>query len=110
MRYNDEVVFVKKLTKDFYDADSSLWISGEEERKNIQANVTDVGTTQTVEIFGDIQQGAKVIRLMPLEQVPIFDHIEIESKAYKLIKQKQPASRSTLIVKEVTLNGERATN
>lgn len=105
MRYNDEITFVIKLTKDVYDTVTALWIPGDTKRKTVVANVTDLGLVQSVEIFGDIQQCAKVIRLQPLDTMPAFDQIEFEGKAYELATHKQPAGRNTLIVREAVQNG-----
>lgn len=110
MRYNDEIAFVIKLTKDVYDTDIGDWIHGETDRKTVCANVTDIGLVRSIEIFGDIQQGAKVIRLQPLETMPAFDQIEFEGRVYELATHKQPAGRNTLIVKEVVQNGQRVSS
>lgn len=110
MRYDDEITFVIKLTKDVYDTVTALWIPGDTKKKIVQANVTDLGLVRSVEIFGDIQQGSKVIRLQPLETMPIFEQIEFEGRVYELATHKQPAGRNTLIVKEVARDGPRNTN
>lgn len=110
MRYNDEITFVIKLTKDVYDTVTAVWVPGDTKRKIVQANVTDIGLVRSIEIFGDIQQGAKVIRLQPLETMPAFDQIEFEGRVYELATHKEPAGRNTLIVKEVVQNGQRVSS
>ncbi|MEB8400912.1 hypothetical protein NGG61_13370 [Enterococcus casseliflavus] len=110
MRYNDEITFVIQRTRDVYDPDTGNWIPGTTEKKTVCANVTDLGLVRSVEIFGDIQQGAKVIRLQPLATMPTFEQIEFEGRIYELATHKQPAGRNTLIVKEVVQNGSRVSS
>lgn len=107
MRYIDEVIFVKASEESKYDPNLGEWVDGESQRTITLANVTDVGTDRLVTIFGDIKQGAKVIRLQPLFVVPEWDRIEIESKTYQLTTDRLPLNRTTLIVEEVKVDGQK---
>lgn len=101
MRYTDEVIFVRESADSHYDPDSGEWMDDEPQRILTLANVTDLGTERSVKIFGDIRQGAKVIRTVPLFSLPEFDFIEIDGKSYKEVTVREPAGRHSLIVQEV---------
>ncbi|MBO0456288.1 hypothetical protein JZO77_05990 [Enterococcus hulanensis] len=105
MRYTNEITFVKESPKSHYDPESGEWIKDEPKRSATIANVTDLGTERRVKIFGDIRQGAKVIRTLPLFSLPEFDYIEFESKTYKEITVRNPSGRNSLIVQEVSVDG-----
>ncbi len=66
MRYLETVTFVKESSGTHYDPDKGEWIESEPIKKTFSANVTDIGTERSAKIFGDIKQGAKVMRMMPL--------------------------------------------
>lgn len=107
MRYTDEITFVKESSESHYDPESGEWIEDEPERTKRLANVTDMGTDRSVKVFGDIREGAKVIRTMPLFSVPEFDVVEIEGKTYKESTVRNPLGRNSLIVQEVVPDGEK---
>ncbi|MFB5454905.1 hypothetical protein ACE40W_05255 [Enterococcus avium] len=101
MRYTDEITFVKESSESHYDPESGEWVDGEAKRTVTDANVTDLGTERSVKVFGDVREGAKVIRTMPLFSLPEFDHIEIDSKTFKETTVRNPSGRHSLIVQEV---------
>lgn len=101
MRYTDEITFVKESSESHYDPESGEWINGEPVQTSALVNVTDLGTERSVKVFGDIRQGAKVIRTMPLFSLPEFDHIEIDGKTFKETTARNPSGRHSLIVQEV---------
>ncbi|MDT2478700.1 hypothetical protein P7D59_07165 [Enterococcus avium] len=101
MRYTDEITFVKESSESHYDPESGEWINGEPVQTSALVNVTDLGTDRSVKVFGDIRQGAKVIRTMPLFSLPEFDHIEIDGKTFKETTARNPSGRHSLIVQEV---------
>lgn len=105
MRYTDEITFVKESSESHYDPDLGEWVENEPNRKDALVNVTDLGTDRSVKVFGDIRQGAKVIRTMPLFSLPEFDHIEIDGKTFKETTARNPSGRHSLIVQEVASSG-----
>ncbi|HFC9134924.1 TPA: hypothetical protein QFC14_002527 [Enterococcus faecium] len=104
MRFTDEIIFVKRSSDSKYDPDVGEWVEGKPERTRTEANVTDIGTDRSVTIFGDIRQGAKVIRTMPLFVVPEYDRILYEGKTYKDVTTRTPTLRNSIIVQEVASN------
>lgn len=106
MRYTDEITFVKESSESHYDPESGEWINGEPVQTSALVNVTDLGTERSVKVFGDIRQGAKVIRTMPLFSLPEFDHIEIDGKTFKETTARNPSGRHNLIVQEVESGGQ----
>lgn len=105
MRYTDEITFVKESSESHYDPESGEWINGEPVQTSALVNVTDLGTDRSVKVFGDIRQGAKVIRTMPLFSLPEFDHIEIDGKTFKETTARNPSGRHSLIVQGVASSG-----
>lgn len=105
MRYTDEITFVKESSESHYDPDLGEWIENEPTVTATDANVTDLGTNRSVKVFGDVREGAKVIRTMPLFAVPVFDQIKISGKTYEPLTTREPLNRHTLIVQEVASSG-----
>lgn len=103
MRYETSIVFVEKGQK-VYDPEISGYRPGEDKKTKTLANVTDLGTSRSVQLFGDIKQGAKVIRLYPSFDVPKHDYIELWDKTWQTVTSKQPLNRHDLIVQEVTVS------
>lgn len=105
MRYLNEITFVKKGER-VYDYENSQWIESDPVKTTTMANVTDLGTSRSVELFGNIDEGAKVIRTLPLFIVPEWDYIEFGGKTWELTTHKTPRDRTDLIVKEVVINAD----
>lgn len=100
MRYEQTIVFAAE-GKSYYDPDKHGYVEEPETREKASANVTDLGTNRSVQLFGDIKQGAKVIRLYPSFDVPNYDYIEYMGKNWQVITSKQPLNRHDLIIQEV---------
>ena len=105
MRYDASITFIKDSTESHYDPNLGEWVHGEPSATITDANVTDLGTNRSMALFGDIRQGAKVIRTMPLFVVPEYDHILYEGKTYKDVTTRTPALRNSIIVQEVVSGG-----
>ncbi|MDT2597047.1 hypothetical protein [Enterococcus dongliensis] len=105
MRYDTKVLFIKNGEGSHYDPDLGEWIEDEPTVTVTDVNVTDLGTERSVKVFGDVREGAKVIRTMPLFSLPEFDHIEIDGKTFKETTARNPSGRHSLIVQEVASNG-----
>ena len=99
MRYDIPVTFVKQ-TDVHYDYDLGEHVDGQREETVLLANVTDLGTERTVNIFGDVKENARVVRLMGRYEVD-FDLIEIEGVPYTILKTQNLRYKQTLIVQEV---------
>lgn len=104
MKFIDDIVFVKK-TDAYYDPEPGKWVEGDPEKTETTANVTDLGTNRSVELFGELKKGAKVIRLQRLFNLPEWDHVLIDDQKYILTTDRQPLNQHTLIVEEVAANG-----
>lgn len=105
MRYDTEITFVNKSSESHYDPDLGEYVEGEPFKTITTANVTDLGTERSVKLFGDIREGALVIRTQPLFLIPEWDFIEIDGKSYQLTTARQPFNRNSLVVEEVAKDG-----
>ena len=105
MRYDTSITFIKDSADSHYDPDLGEWVEDEPTVTVTDANVTDLGTNRSVALFGDIKQGAVVVRTQPLFLVPEWDNIEIGGKSYQLTTTRQPLDRNSLIVEEVVKGG-----
>ena len=105
MRYDKTITFISDSSESYYDPELGEWVEAEPDRITTDANVTDLGTNRSVTLFGNIKQGAKVIRTQPLFDVPKWDVIECEGKTYQLVTERTPSDRCSLIVEEVTTDG-----
>lgn len=106
MRYDTEVLFIKNGEGSHYDPDLGEWIDDEPTITATNANVTDLGTNRSVALFGNIKQGAVVIRTQPLFIIPEWDIVEIDGKSYQLTTARQPLDRNSLIAEEVVASGQ----
>lgn len=93
----------------FYYQDENSYDPYSDEDTHIQpklvakryANVTDVGTNRLIELFGKLDQNAKVVRLdSPVNEPWSYLTIDDESIKYRLETQRQPLKGTTLIVGE----------
>lgn len=104
MRYLDEVTFIQTVGE-HYDPNLGETAPGEVVKTTVNVNVTDLGTNRSIALFGDIRQGAKVIRTQPLFVLPKFDTVEFQGRAYKETTVRSIVARHSLIVEEVVADG-----
>lgn len=109
MRYDTEVTFV--IGKGgYYDPDKGEHVEPTLDETFKFANVTDLGTDRSKALFGDIKQGAKVIRLLrpytkEWDYVLIFDKLRNKAKKYEIITERNLRLKNTFIVQEVVHDG-----
>lgn len=102
MRLDTDVVFVKKGEGSHYDTDIGEVVETPPDEKIVSANVTDLGIERSMKLFGDVKEQRLVIRLLK-PYTGLFDYIRINSKTYKPTTMREPLSRYSIFVDEVTL-------
>lgn len=105
MRYLDEVTFIKESPDSHYDPELGEYIKAEPIKAVFSANITDVGITdvgtdRSAKVFGYIKEGAKIMRMMPLFDMPEYDYVEFEGKKWYLLTYRNPSERNTFILRE----------
>ncbi|WP_430618358.1 hypothetical protein [Enterococcus sp. DIV1054d] len=109
MRYDTEVTFV--IEKDgYYDPDLGEHVEPILDEKIKLANVTDLGTDRSKVLFGDIKEGAKVIRLLrpytkEWNYVLIFNKLRNKTEKFEIITERNLRLKNTFIVQEVASSG-----
>ena len=100
MRLTNEVKFYNQ-TERHYNPNTSQYEGGEMLVDTVMANVTDVGTNRSVELFGKYDANSKVVRLIePIDKVWSYLTIDDDSTRYVLQTTRQPLKNTTLIVGE----------
>lgn len=103
MRYDQKIIFIVE-TEGGYDPEIGEHTEPTTDRKIKYANVTDLGTNRSKELFGDVKQGAKVIRLLrPYKKV--WDKVQIGDESYEIVTSRKLRLKNTFIVQEVSANG-----
>lgn len=105
MRYDTEVNFVVEKDE-YYDPVLSIHVDGTKEETKLRANVTDLGTDRSKVLFGDIKQGAKVIRLLrpytkKWDYVLIYNKLTKETQKFEIVTERNLRLKNTFIVQEV---------
>lgn len=109
MRYDTEVTFV--IEKDgYYDPELGEHVEPTLAKTVKLANVTDLGTDRSKTLFGDIKQGAKVIRLLgpytkEWDYVLIFNKLSRKNEKFEIITERNLRLKNTFIVQEVFKDG-----
>ncbi|GKS56380.1 hypothetical protein [Enterococcus mundtii] len=109
MRYDTEVTFV--IEKDgYYDPEVGVHTEPTLDEMVKLANVTDLGTDRSKALFGDIKQGAKVIRLLrpytkKWDYVLIFNKLRRKTEKFEIITERNLRLKNTFIVQEVFKDG-----
>lgn len=105
MRYDTEVTFI--IEKDgYYDPDLGGHVEPTLDKKIKLANVTDLGTDRSKALFGNIKEGAKVIRLLrpytkEWDYVLIFNKLRNKTEKFEIITERNLRLKNTFIVQEV---------
>ncbi|MGG5323829.1 hypothetical protein IGJ83_001212 [Enterococcus pernyi] len=109
MRYDTEVTFV--IGKNgYYDPELGEHVEPTLVETVKLANVTDLGTDRSKALFGDIKQGAKVIRLLrpytrEWDYVLIFNKLRRKTEKFEIITERNLRLKNTFIVQEVAYGG-----
>ena len=103
MRYDKKIIFVKR-EKGKYNPDLGEYEDDKDVRIAIRANVTDLGIDRSVALFGSVEEGAKVIRMLR-HYKNNWDFILIDGKKYEPTKTRDLRLREGFIVQEVVNDG-----
>lgn len=100
MRFDHEVKFYN-TGKRKYNPKTSKYEGGTELIADVMANVTDVGTTRSVQLFGSIVQGVKELRLVePINGVWAYLTIDDSPTKYRMRTTTTPLKNVSLLVGE----------
>ena len=100
MRFNNNVKFYSEEAE-HYDPTSGGYVGGTELVAEVIANVTDLGTNRSSQLFGDVNTQAKVIRMVrPVGAVWSYCLIDDDTTKYVQTTARDPLKAHTLIVGE----------
>lgn len=100
MRFNNNVKFYSEEAE-HYDPVSGEYVGGEKLIAEVIANVTDLGTNRSSQLFGDVNTQAKVIRMVrPVGAVWSYCLIDDDTTKYVQMTARNPLKAHTLIVGE----------
>ena len=100
MRFNHEVKFYN-TGKRRYNPKTSQYEGGDEMVADRMADITDVGTTRSVQLFGSIVQGVKELRLVePVDSVWAYLTIDDRPTKYRMRATIAPLKNVSLLVGE----------
>ncbi len=99
MRF-DEPVYFQTLRKGEYDSATGNYAPDYTEEEKRYGNVTSAGTEMLHFVYGEIKQGALVIRLQNHYRKP-FDRIRIDEKLYKVDYERTLRVKQVFVVSEV---------
>lgn len=97
----DRVVKFYDSTEKHYDPKQHGYVGGDKVVSTLQANVTDVGTVKSVQLFGDFKQNSLVVRLYTAPPKWSYLTIDGNEKKYVLQTMRKPLKGYTLIVGEM---------
>lgn len=98
MRYDTVVTFHNEVDK--YDPDLGEHVVTDDSFTRL-ANVTDVGTTRAVELFGDLDIGNQIIRLTSsVTEKWSYLTFQNDAKHYVKVTTRRPLKGNTMIVGE----------
>lgn len=100
VRYNHEIKFFSE-GKRKYNPVTSQYEGGPKLVADVMGNVTDVGADRTAQLFGNIVQGVKVVRLVePVEKVWAYLTIDDSSTKYRMRTTTVPLKNVSILVGE----------
>lgn len=100
VRYNHEIKFFSE-GKRKYNPVTSQYEGGPELVADVMGNVTDVGADRTAQLFGNIVQGVKVVRLVePVEKVWVYLTIDDSLTKYRMRTTTIPLKNVSILVGE----------
>ncbi|GAA3251640.1 Phage protein [Lactococcus lactis subsp. lactis] len=100
MRYDKKIIFVTE-TGGGYDPELGEHIEPTIVKTKKMANITDLGTERSKVLFGDVKQGAKVVRLLR-PYLKNWDFVLIGNDKYKIVTGRQLRLKNTFILQEVS--------
>ena len=98
MRF-DTPIFMQTVTAGAYDAQTGDYAPDSVEEVKVYASVTDAGTETLTLVYGDIKQGAKVVRLLS-HCAGSFSFIRIGEKRYRVDMERKLRSKHIFVVSE----------
>lgn len=102
MRFNNLVHFFSEADRK-YNPESGEYEGGIEEVATVSANVTDLGATRSVELFGKYDASSKVVRTVePIKVAWSYLTIDDDEAKYALQTSRQPLKNASLIVGETS--------
>ena len=99
MRF-DTPIYMQTVTEGAYNAQTGDYAPDSVGEVKMYASVTDAGTETLTLVYGDIKQGAKVVRLLS-HCVRPFSFIRIGEKRYRVDMERKLRSKHIFVVSEV---------
>lgn len=103
MRYDKKIIFVNR-EEGKYNPDLGEYEDDKDVETVKRANVTDLGIDRSVALFGSVEEGAKVIRLLR-HYKDDWNFILIDGKKYEPTKKRDLRLREGFVVQEVVNDG-----
>lgn len=99
MRFDTPVLF-QRITEGAYNAENGDYSDDSVESVKVYADVTDAGVETLNLVYGELRQGAKVVRLLHHYEEP-FDLIQIGRKRYRVDMERRQRTKHVFVVSEV---------
>lgn len=103
MRYDKKIIFVKR-EEGKYNPNLGEYEDDKDVETVKRANVTDLGIDRSVALFGSLEEGAKVVRMLR-HYKDEWDFILIDGKKYEPTKKRDLRLREGFVVQEVVNDG-----
>ena len=99
MRFDTPVLF-QRITEGAYNAENGDYGDDSVESVKVYADVTDAGVETLNLVYGELRQGAKVVRLLHYYEEP-FGLIQIGRKRYRVDMERRRRTKRVFVVSEV---------